>query len=78
MEIIIDHLEEDYAILKLPDGQEIKWPIDQLPLGSQEGKTVFLKLETSPSLLEEDQGKSFRNLLNEILKEDSQISKKTI
>jgi hypothetical protein len=75
MEAIIDHLEGDYAILKLPDGQEIKLPINELPVGYQEGRSIWLKLEVFSSSLEKDQGKSWKNLLNEILKEDSSVSK---
>ncbi|PIY96163.1 MAG: hypothetical protein COY66_04845 [Candidatus Kerfeldbacteria bacterium CG_4_10_14_0_8_um_filter_42_10] len=72
MEARIIRIAEDYAILKLSNQEELKWPLKKLPSGAQEGVSVWLELKSKPSL-NNNNGFS-RDFLNEILKEDSKIS----
>ncbi len=59
----IIRLEQERAIIKTADGQEINWPLSQLPSETAEGSKVELVLKTNQT-----QETSAKNLLNEILK----------
>lgn len=74
MEAKIIRLIGSYAVLELSDQQEIKWPINKLPDGFKVGMIVWLKLDIAPSH-GTFQSEAWKNLLNEILKEDSSVSK---
>jgi len=63
----IDRFEGKIAIIKTDDGQEIKWPINNLPDDAEEGASVRLNLCTSKSD-EEEREKIAKSMLNEILK----------
>lgn len=73
MEALIDRIEEKYAILKLANHQELKWPVEMLPSDYKVGMRVWLKLDSQP-LLKVNANQSSKDLLNEILKEDSKVS----
>lgn len=66
MEARINQLTQEYAVLKLADQQELKWPIKMLPSNLKTGMRVWLKLETFPPPEKE---KSFKDFLNEVLEE---------
>lgn len=65
---VIDRFEENRAVIMLDDGQEIIWPISELPDGLTEGEAVRIVLYTK----EEDRNdreKLAKAILNEILKD---------
>ena len=43
----IDRLEENGAVVKTADGQEIVWPIACLPEGTSEGAAIKLTIVTN-------------------------------
>lgn len=69
----IDRFEDDFAIIKTEDGQEIRWPKQDLPEDAREGSGVRLGIATSQTD-EEERAKLAKTLLNEILqnKKDGQ------
>jgi len=58
--------EGTFAVLKTPDGQEIKWPIKNLPDDITTGKYVRL-IVSSDKTEAESQEKLARAVLNSIL-----------
>jgi len=67
MNMVIDHFEEKFAVLKGEDGQELHWPIKKLPDDCAAGMSINLKISTAKSLSEERE-KLAKEMLNEILK----------
>lgn len=69
----VDRLEGNFAVVKTEDGQELLWPIADLPEGVKEGTAVRLNLSTNQTD-EEERTKLAKSLLNEILqpKKDEQ------
>lgn len=65
----VDRIENNFAIIKTEDKQEILWPIDNLPEDAKEGSTVRLNLSTSKTD-EEERVKLAKSLLEEILRPD--------
>lgn len=65
----IDRIEEDKAVIRLNDGQEIFWPSEKLPEDAKEGEVVRIKLFTS-STESEEREKIAKRLLEEILKKE--------
>ena len=65
----IDRFEGKTAIIKTEDGQEIIWPIKNLPDETAEGSAVRLLLSTKKTD-EEEREKLAKNMLNQILKTD--------
>ena len=66
----IDRFEGKLAIIKFKDGQEVHWPIKDLPEEAKEGTALRLILTTSESD-EEEREETAKALLNEILKNPS-------
>lgn len=67
---VIDRLEENFAVLKTEDGQEVLWPVKDLSKEAKEGAAVRLILSTDESD-EEERKKIAKTLLNEILQNSS-------
>ncbi len=65
----LDRIEEDKAVIRLDDGQEIFWAREKLPQNVKEGELVRIKLFTSDTESEERE-KIARKLLEEILKKE--------
>jgi len=67
LEGIIDRFEEEYAVVKLEDGQTIDWPLANLPedLGEGEAVKIFIKTDTGA---EEPQENRAKEILNTLLK----------
>ena len=63
----IDRFEGKQAVLRTEDGQDLLWPITNLPEDAHEGTTVRLVLSTGKTD-EEEREKTAKALLNEILK----------
>jgi len=63
---VIDRFEGVFGVLKLDDGQEMNWPIKNLPDGIKEGQALRLSVSTSQTEQEERE-KAAKALLNEIL-----------
>lgn len=63
----IDRFEGKFAVLKTEDGQEILWPIGNLPEDAKEGSAVRLSISTSKTD-EEEKTKLAKSLLEEILR----------
>lgn len=70
---IIDRIEKNYAIIKLAEREEIKWPINLLPADYKAGSEFYFKLETTPSP-ENVPTTSFKEFLNDILGEDRSVT----
>lgn len=64
---VIDRFEGKAAVIKLENGQEIIWPVKNLPEETAEGSAVRLVVTTSRTD-EEERIKLAKSLLNEILK----------
>ena len=64
---VIDRFENRKAVLKTDDGQELLWPIKNLPDDVQEGTVVRIVIKTNQTDQEERE-KIAKTLLNEILK----------
>lgn len=62
----LDRLEEDKAVIKLDDGQQVIWPVSDLPEGLTEGDNLRLVLYTDQQETEERE-KLAKTILNEIL-----------
>jgi len=62
----VDRFEENLAVIRTEDGQEILWPKKDLPEDAKEGSAVRLNISTSKSD-EEERAKLAKTLLNEIL-----------
>jgi hypothetical protein len=63
---VIDRIEGEQVIIRLPDGQEINWPKKQL-LEFKEGAAVKLVIQTEGEA-EQERQKLAKTILNEILK----------
>jgi hypothetical protein len=64
---IVDRFEGRLAIIRTDDGQEIKWPISNLPEDAEAGAAIRLSLVISKSDQEEKENLA-KKMLNEILK----------
>ena len=63
----IDRFEEEYAVIKLEDGQEIDWPIANLPEDIAEGEAIRIYIKEDGGKEEESADKA-KKILNELLK----------
>jgi hypothetical protein len=61
----VDRFEGTQAVLMLDDGQELVWPIKNLPDDAKEGTSVRVVLSTSATD-EEERKKTAKTMLNEI------------
>ena len=66
----IDRFEGEKAVLVTDDGDQIIWPQSKLPAHAQAGNVVSLVL-VDEQIKDPDNEKLARNILNEILKIDS-------
>lgn len=65
--VILDRIEGDIAVLRLPDGDEVTLPAKILPAEQQEGMVLNLSLTTDKEG-EAARQQQVRQLLNDILK----------
>ena len=64
--LTIDRIEGDRAVLKTEDGQTIIWPKDKLPPGAEEKNVLAFAIDADEK--EEVEKKNLaKNILNEIL-----------
>jgi hypothetical protein len=68
---VIDRLEGDKAVIRLDDGQQVIWPMADLPEGAAEGEAVRLVLYTAKDDQAEREQMA-KTILNEILKDQSE------
>lgn len=68
---VIDHFEKNQAVIKTDDGQELLWPIENLPDGATEGGVIRLIISASSSDTEERTALA-KALLNQILKPEAE------
>jgi hypothetical protein len=61
----VDRREGAGVVLRLGDGQELTWPVNQLPAGWAEGDVVWLTAAASPEATA-DRRALARDILNEI------------
>ena len=66
MRAILDRFEENKAVLRTDDGQELTVSKTELPKGAKEGTAFFLLFSESASE-EEAREKLAKSILNEIL-----------
>lgn len=68
----IDRLEENRAVIRTDDGQQIIWPIAKMPDGTSEGDVVKIAInnDQSETLAKEKIAKA---VLNELLKVDKNV-----
>lgn len=70
LEGVIDRLEGEKAVIKIQDGQELLWPLNNLPTGLKEGSAV--KIYLSDLATEEIKQENLaKNILRQILKSDA-------
>lgn len=62
----IDRIEESSAVVRLDNGEEIRWPREKMPDDAGEGTVCRLVLATSETDTEE-RARIARQLLNEII-----------
>lgn len=67
----IEKFEDKMAVIKTADGQELRWPIKNLPEDIEVGSPVRLVLSTTQTIAEE-RDKIAKNILNQILKTNTQ------
>lgn len=67
----IDRFEGKMAVITLIDGQQLLWPIKDLPEDGEAGAAVRLILSTAKSD-EQEREKTAKAILNEILKNSGQ------
>ncbi|MBU0648780.1 DUF3006 domain-containing protein [Patescibacteria group bacterium] len=65
---VIDRFENDKAVIVLDDGQEIIWPVSEMPDGATEGEAVRLVIFTKEDDRTERE-KMAKIILNEILRD---------
>ena len=68
---VIDRVEGDKAVIKLDDGQQVIWPVSDLPEGLTEGNNLRLVIFTAQDDTREREALA-RQILNEILKDQTQ------
>lgn len=68
---VIDRIEENKAVIKLDDGQQVIWPVSELPEGLTEGNNLRLVLYTAPDDTK-NQEEMARAILNKILNDQGQ------
>lgn len=66
IKVVLDRFEGKFAVLKTSDGQELLWPIKNLPEEAKEGSGMRLILATAKTDQEERE-KLAKTILNEIL-----------
>ncbi|MBU1039150.1 DUF3006 domain-containing protein [Patescibacteria group bacterium] len=69
----IDRVENEIAVLRFSDGQELQLPLKLLPAHSREGSVISLSFGNEATLAIERQEQA-KALLNEILKTDQNDS----
>ena len=67
LEGIIDRFEEEYAVIKLEDGQTIDWPLGNLPEDLGEGEAIKISIKNNTAA-EEKQNNQAKEILNTLLK----------
>jgi len=67
LEGTIDRFEEEYAVIKLEDGQTVDWPIVNLPEDLAEGETIKIYIKSGSEETEANAGQA-KKILNELLK----------
>ena len=67
LEGTIDRFEEEYAVIKLDDGQTLDWPLQNLPEEMAEGEAVKIYIKPDDVETGANAAKA-KELLNELLK----------
>jgi uncharacterized OB-fold protein len=67
LEATIDRFEDDYAVVKLEDGQTIDWPVQNLPEDLAEGDAIKIYIGERREETE-DMAEKARAILKELLK----------
>lgn len=70
IKLIIDRIENNYAILKTTDNKAINWPLDKLPNDIKEGSSLSFLIGASPETADSKKELA-KDILNEILDTDS-------
>lgn len=60
----IHDINNNEAIIQLPDNQTLRWPVKHLPHNTKKGEEIILSLYTNKEL-------QVKNILNELLKTDN-------
>lgn len=68
-EVVVDRIEGGMVVLSLEDGQELLWPIEDMPSDTSEGDVLKLSLATEDELTTEREGTA-KAILNEIFDTD--------
>ena len=71
LEGTVEKFEDKMAVIKIMGGQELRWPIKQLPEDIEVGSSLRLTLSTAKTMNEERE-KIAKTILNQILKTNSQ------
>lgn len=73
LNLTLDRIEGDKAVLKEEDGTVIHWPKDKLPANAKEG-AVFSFTISGDRNQELDNRKLAKDILNEILNPEDQVT----
>ena len=63
MNIIIDRIEENFAVVELKDKKMINMPIELLPLGAKEGDVLSITIDKNET---EARRERINNLMNDL------------
>jgi len=66
IKIILDRFENDKAVLKTEDGENIIWPKNKLPENAQESQIFNFTIDNDEKTAKDKKGLA-KNILNEIL-----------
>jgi|GEM_PF-583722 len=69
---VIDRLEGKLAVVKLASGEELNWPVSDLPKNISAGSVVRLVLSTDESE-QKIREQLAKTILNQILKDNKEI-----
>ncbi len=67
IELTVDRLEEDKAVLAAKDGTVIIWPKDKLPENIHEGSVLCLDIQEAAER-EKQNKQTAKDIINEIIK----------
>jgi len=69
LNLTIDRIENEKAVLKTDNGETIVWPKTELPAELREGSVLNFTISDSPEL-EKNKKEMAKNILNELLSEE--------
>jgi hypothetical protein len=69
LKAVIDRIEDNKAVIRTDDGQNLLWPIENLPEDTSEGSVVYINLNKS-ELEEKERENLAKDILNEVMNKE--------